>query len=203
MSSSNLVFDPSDAPATFVHLFLILASGFAGVTFPLFCHCPLPKQPDIGSLPCLNLSLVSFYFPPFASLHTFPLASPLLPFCTLGRSLVTVNLNQHIPRYCGSCWAHAAASTFADRVKILRNGLKLSLSFVSPVLLSVFTLLSPHGVLHHLTTPCRFVGAWPEYELSVQYLLNCANHKGRTNSLSYLFWSPSIPFVTLASTLHL
>jgi len=39
-----------------------------------------------------------------------------------GQSLVTKDLNQHIPQYCGSCWAHAAMSSLADRVKILRQG---------------------------------------------------------------------------------
>jgi len=54
-----------------------------------------------------------------------------------GQNLVTKDLNQHIPVYCGSCWAHGTMSSLADRIKILRKG------------------------------------AWPEYHMAIQYILNC------------------------------
>jgi len=51
-----------------------------------------------------------------------------------GKSYLTHSLNQHLPQYCGSCWAHGALSAFADRIKIARGGdgddINLSIQYV-------------------------------------------------------------------------
>eukprot|EP00698_Gefionella_okellyi_P002872 TRINITY_DN12739_c0_g1_i1.p1 TRINITY_DN12739_c0_g1~~TRINITY_DN12739_c0_g1_i1.p1 ORF type:complete len:305 (+),score=46.35 TRINITY_DN12739_c0_g1_i1:31-915(+) len=53
-----------------------------------------------------------------------------------GVNYVTTSRNQHLPQYCGSCWAFAATSSLSDRIKIVRKGAWPEINIAPQVLLN-------------------------------------------------------------------
>jgi C1A family cysteine protease len=53
-----------------------------------------------------------------------------------GINYLTNIKNQHIPQYCGSCWAQSATSALSDRIKIARNAAWPDINIAPQVLIS-------------------------------------------------------------------
>lgn len=65
-----------------------------------------------------------------------------------GTSFVTKSINQHIPQYCGSCWAQGAISAFADRIKIGRKAQGVDVELAVQFILNCGDAGSCHGGDH-------------------------------------------------------
>jgi len=65
-----------------------------------------------------------------------------------GQSFTTHALNQHIPQYCGSCWAHGALSSLGDRIKIARNATGDEINLSIQYILNCGDAGSCHGGSH-------------------------------------------------------
>lgn len=83
-----------------------------------------------------------------------------------GENYLTKSMNQHLPTYCGSCWAVSAVTVLADRIKIIR------MSFLR----DEYEEESEDALS-------------PDINLSVQFILNCGGevagscHGGKWESL--------------------
>merc|ERR1712070_421768 len=102
--------------------------GTMEIPEPLPEHKHYPKQVDADGIP-------NHYHPADHAKIGYQIRSPL-PHETLnllqlpdsfdwrnvdGKSYVSVARNQHIPQYCGACWAFGSLSALNDRIKIMRK----------------------------------------------------------------------------------
>lgn len=88
---------------------LILATAFAGKYASVEHPCRV-RNPNRGP-PRIHTPLE----------HTEAVPDSYLWNNVDGKNYLTNVFNQHVPTYCGSCWAHAATSALSDRIKIARG----------------------------------------------------------------------------------
>ena len=92
-----------------------------------------------------------------------------------GVSYLTMSRNQHLPQYCGSCWAHGSVSALADRVKIARGAKGVDINPSVQHILNCNgggtchggTTDGPYQWLHRLGAT---TGAGISYETSMPYM---------------------------------
>jgi len=110
-----------------------------------------------------------------------------------GVNYCTPSLNQHIPQYCGSCWAHGSVSALGDRIKIARKGQGVDIQLSVQHILNCGGVGSCHG--GSLDGPYQWVhrlsqsGTGISYATSNPYM--ACSHESREGTCSAGDWTCS------------
>ena len=98
-----------------------------------------------------------------------------------GVNYCTMSRNQHIPQYCGSCWAHGALSALGDRIKIARNAKGIDINLAVQHLLNCGNVGTCYG--GSIDGPYQWIhdisktGTGISYETSQPYLACSSDSK--------------------------
>jgi len=92
-----------------------------------------------------------------------------------GKNYCTMSRNQHIPQYCGSCWAHGAISALGDRVKIARGAQGVDVNLAVQHVLNCGGVGSCHGgsidgTYQWIHSISKNTGSGVSYETSNPYI---------------------------------
>jgi cathepsin X len=102
-----------------------------------------------------------------------------------GTSYLTKSLNQHVPQWCGSCWAHAAMSSLAEYVLLCSRvynttGIVLRSGNSKPVQCDERQDTDYPSLFYHTLYSrikiARNAAAGDDIHLSIQYILNCGTN---------------------------
>lgn len=97
-------------------------------------------------------------------------------WCDLnGQNFCTMSRNQHLPQYCGSCWAHGSVSALGDRIKIARNASGIDINLSVQHILNCGgvgschggSVLGPYQWIHEIS---QKTGSGISYETSNPYI---------------------------------
>eukprot|EP00591_Stephanopyxis_turris_P006712 CAMPEP_0195514698 /NCGR_PEP_ID=MMETSP0794_2-20130614/6001_1 /TAXON_ID=515487 /ORGANISM="Stephanopyxis turris, Strain CCMP 815" /LENGTH=327 /DNA_ID=CAMNT_0040642987 /DNA_START=57 /DNA_END=1040 /DNA_ORIENTATION=- len=97
-------------------------------------------------------------------------------WCDLdGKNYCTMSRNQHLPQYCGSCWAHGSVSALGDRIKIARNATGIDINLSVQHILNCGGVGSCHGgsvigPYQWIHSKSKRTGTGISYETSNPYL---------------------------------
>jgi len=99
-----------------------------------------------------------------------------------GVNYCTTSRNQHIPQYCGSCWAHGAVSALGDRIKIQRKGMGTDINLAVQHILNCGGVGSCYGgsvagAYQWIHSISKSTGSGIAYETSNPYLACSSDSK--------------------------